>query len=120
MKTGGWGSAHGAIREDSDGRRLDHLKLEALRNRVVQRVEAGEGPERVIPALGFAQAQIYEQRANYGEGRIEALRANAIAERAAPRELSSNAPLRVYGDSNLVGTLMEPGTLPRSGAPPGQ
>ena len=38
------------------------------------------------------------------------MRANAIAERAAPRELSSNAPLRVYGDSNLVGTLIrDPG-----------
>jgi len=44
----------------TDGRKLDHKTLEALRIRAVQRVMEGESPEVVIKALGMSRARIYE------------------------------------------------------------
>lgn len=59
--------------KDSDGRKIDRKALEAIRNRAVQRVEAGESPEVIIKALGFTRSLIYEWIAKYREGGIEAL-----------------------------------------------
>ncbi len=64
-----------------DGRALDHKTLEEIRIRAVQRVEAGESPEDVIRALGFARTVIYDWLAKYREGGIDALRAKPISGR---------------------------------------
>ena len=62
----------------TDGRRLSHQTLEEMRIRAVQRVEAGESPEAVIRALGFARARIYQWLARYREGGVDALRAKPV------------------------------------------
>jgi len=53
----------------------------------VKRVEASEGPEVVIKALGFHRGQIYEWLALYREGGIEALK----SKKAKGREPNSAA-----------------------------
>jgi hypothetical protein len=62
-----------AIIEHGKERRslLSHATLEEIRIRAVQRVEAGESPEVVVKALGFAQF-IYQWLALYREGGLEA------------------------------------------------
>ena len=61
-----------------DGRALDHNALEAIRIRSVQQVEAGESPEDVVRALGFARPVIYDWLTKYREGGVDTLRAKAI------------------------------------------
>ncbi|MBM3724031.1 MAG: helix-turn-helix domain-containing protein, partial [Acidobacteria bacterium] len=51
-----------------DARSLDHKTLEEIRIRAVERVQAGESPEVVIQALGFARACIYNWLAAYRAG----------------------------------------------------
>lgn len=62
----------------TDGRKLKHEVLEAIRIRAVQQVEEGESPEAVIKALGMTRGCIYKWIAKYREGGIEALKAKAL------------------------------------------
>src|SRR5450759_218556 len=71
---------------ETDGRKLKHAVLEAIRKRAVRRVEQGESPETVIKALGMNRRTIYKWIARYREGGIEALKATPLAGR--PLKLS--------------------------------
>ena len=66
---------------ETDGRKLKHDVLEALRIRAVRRIEQGESPEIVIKALGMNRRTIYRWIALYREGGIEALKATPLAGR---------------------------------------
>jgi transposase len=73
-----------------DGRSISHEALEEIRIRAVQRVEAGESPEAVIRALGFARTVIYGWLAKYHQRGIGGLRAKPIPGRPpklAPRQV---------------------------------
>jgi len=65
----------------TDGRKLKHDVLEAIRKRAVQQVESGESPEIVIKALGMTRGCIYKWIARYREGGIEALKAKPLSGR---------------------------------------
>lgn len=67
--------------QTSDGRKLKHDVLEAIRLRAVRQVEAGESPEVVIKALGMTRGCIYKWIANYREGGPEALKAKPLCGR---------------------------------------
>lgn len=73
----------------TDGRKLPHETLEAMRLRAVEAVESGESPETVIRALGLSRPRIYEWLAAFREGGSEALRAKPISGR--PRKLDARA-----------------------------
>ena len=53
---------------ETDGRKLSHETLEAMRIRAVKAVESGESPERVIRTLGLSRPRIYEWLAAFREG----------------------------------------------------
>jgi transposase len=57
----------------TDGRKLSPKTLEEIRTRAVQRVQDGESPEKVIQALGFSRACIYNWLARYRSGGWHAL-----------------------------------------------
>jgi transposase len=57
-----------------DGRTLSPKTQEEMRIRAVQRVQDGESPEKVIQALGFARACIYNWLARYRAGGWDALK----------------------------------------------
>lgn len=65
----------------TDGRKLRHEVLEAIRIRAVKQVEAGESPEVVIRALGMNRRCIYKWIAKYREGGVDALRARVLSGR---------------------------------------
>jgi transposase-like protein len=52
---------------ETDGRKLKHDVLEALRIRAVRQIEQGESPEIVINALGMNRRTIYKWIALYRE-----------------------------------------------------
>ena len=56
---------------ETDGRKLRHDVLEAIRIRAVRRIEEGESPEVVIKALGMNRRTIYKWIAKYRELGIE-------------------------------------------------
>jgi transposase len=58
----------------TDGRKLSPQVMEEIRKRAVERVHAGESPEKVIKALGFARACIYDWLAKYRSGGWHALK----------------------------------------------
>jgi transposase len=60
-----------------DGRKLSPKTLEEIRIRAVQRVQDGESPERVIDALGFSRACIYNWLARYRSGGWHGLKTGA-------------------------------------------
>jgi len=66
---------------ETDGRKLKHDVLEALRIRSVQQIEYGESPEVVIRALGMNRRTIYKWRALYRERGIDGLRAAPLSGR---------------------------------------
>ena len=66
---------------ETDGRKLKHAVLEAIRIRAVRQVEQGESPETVIKALGMNRRTIYKWIARYREGGTEALKATPLAGR---------------------------------------
>lgn len=71
---------------ETDGRKLKHDVLEALRIRAVQQVEHGESPEVVIKALGMNRRTIYKWIALYRERGIGGLKAAPLSGR--PLKLS--------------------------------
>lgn len=73
---------------ETDGRKLKHDVLEALRIRAVQRVEQGESPETVVKALGMNRRTIYRWIARYREGGAEGLKATPLS----GRPLKLNGP----------------------------
>jgi len=70
----------------TDGRKLKHDVLEAIRIRAVRQVEAGESPEVVIKALGMTRGCIYKWIAKCREGGADALKAKPLSGR--PLKLS--------------------------------
>jgi transposase len=66
---------------ETDGRKLKHDVLEALRMRAVHRVEEGESPEAVIKALGMNRRTVYKWIALYREGGAVALKARPLSGR---------------------------------------
>jgi len=66
---------------ETDGRKLTHDVLEALRIRAVRRIEEGESPEVVVKALGMNRRTIYKWIALYREGGTEALKARPLSGR---------------------------------------
>ena len=78
----------------TDGRKLDHKTLEAIRIRAVQQVQTGESPEMVIRALGMSRSRIYEWLAWYRSGGWGALRSKPLAGR--PCKLSGSQLAWLY------------------------
>jgi transposase len=72
--------------EKLDGRRISPKAMEEIRVRAIQRVQAGESPEKVIETLGFARACIYNWLARYRAGGWHALRTGDRSGR--PKKLS--------------------------------
>ena len=72
---------------ETDGRKLKHDVLEALRIRAVRRIEQGESPEMVIKALGMNRRTIYKWIARYRERGVDGLRATPL----------SGRPLKISG-----------------------
>jgi transposase len=58
----------------TDGRKINPKTMEEIRSRAVERVQAGESPEKVIKTLGFSRACIYNWLAKYRAGGWHALR----------------------------------------------
>ena len=63
---------------ETDGRKLKHDVLEALRIRVVRRIEQGESPEVVIRALGMNRRTVYKWIALHRERGIDGLKARPL------------------------------------------
>jgi transposase len=63
---------------ETDGRKLNHDVLEAIRIRAVRQIEHGESPEHVIRVLGMNRRTIYKWIALYREGGIKALKARPL------------------------------------------
>jgi transposase len=77
-----------------DARKLDHKTLEALRQRAVKQVHAGESPEVVAKALGINRTTIYDWLAKYRQGGWGQLKAKPIPGR--PPKLSGQALRWIY------------------------
>jgi transposase len=60
-----------------DGRKISSETMEEIRIRAVERDHAGENPEIVIKALGFARACIYNWLARYRAGGWHGLKTGA-------------------------------------------
>lgn len=82
-----------------DGRTLSPKTQEEIRIRAVQRVQDGESPEKVIQALGFARACIYNWLARYRAGKWDALKTGG----------RSGRPRKLYGRhlSGIYRTVVE-------------
>jgi transposase len=80
--------------EKIDGRKISPRAMEEIRVRAVQRVQAGESPEKVIKTLGFARACIYNWLARYRAGGWHALRTGDRSGR--PKKLSGAQVRGIY------------------------
>jgi transposase len=80
--------------EKLDGRKISPKAMEEIRIRAVQQVQAGESPEKVIKALGFARACIYNWLARYRAGGWHALRTGNRSGR--PKKLSGSQIRWIY------------------------
>jgi transposase len=80
--------------EKLDGRKISPKAMEEIRFRAVQRVQAGESPEKVIKTLGFARACIYNWLARYRAGGWHALRTGERSGR--PKKLSGSQIRWIY------------------------
>jgi transposase len=72
----------------TDGRKLDHKTLEALRIRTVEQVQAGASPEVQANALDLRRSTIYSWLAMYRSGGWDALKAKPLAGR--PKKISGS------------------------------
>ena len=77
-----------------DGRKLSPATLEEIRSRAVQRVQDGESPEKVIKALGFSRACIYNWLARYRSGGWHGLKTGARSGR--PKKLDGSQLSWIY------------------------
>ena len=77
-----------------DGRKISPKAMEEIRVRAIQRVQAGESPEKVIETLGFARACIYNWLARYRAGGWHALRTGDRSGR--PKKLSGSQMRWIY------------------------
>jgi len=80
--------------EKLDGRKIGPKAMEEIRIRAVQRVQAGESPEKVVKTLGFARACIYNWLARYRAGGWHALREGHRTGR--PKKLTGSQIKWVY------------------------
>jgi transposase len=78
----------------TDGRKISSETMEEIRIRAVERVHAGESPEIVIKALGFARACIYNWLARYRAGGWHGLKTGARSGR--PSKLKGSQIRWVY------------------------
>ena len=78
----------------TDGRKLSPKTMEEIRIRAVQRVQDGESPEKVIKALGFSRACIYNWLARYRSGGWHALKTGQRSGR--PRKLDGSQIAWIY------------------------
>jgi transposase len=74
---------------------LDNATLQALRIHAVRRIVAGERPEQVALALGFARSTVFAWLARYQAGGLSALAARPVPGR--PARLSRTQCERLYG-----------------------
>jgi len=74
--------------EKLDGRKISPKAMEEIRIRAIQRVQAGESPEKVIQTLGFARACIYNWLARYRSGGWHALQTGSRSGR--PKKLTGS------------------------------
>lgn len=77
-----------------DGRKLSPKTQEEIRIRAVQRVQDGESPEKVIKALGFTRACIYNWLARYRAGGWHGLKTGSRTGR--PRKLNGSHLSWIY------------------------
>ena len=77
-----------------DGRKINPAVMEEIRIRAVQQVQAGESPEKVIKALGFARACIYNWLARYRNGGWQALKTGSRSGR--PKKLGGSEIRWIY------------------------
>jgi len=80
--------------ENLDGRRISPEAMEQIRIRAVSRVQHGESPEKVIAALGFSRACIYNWLARYRAGGWHALKSGKHSGR--PKKLSGSQIAWLY------------------------
>lgn len=80
--------------EKLDGRELKHEVLTELRKRAVAQVQSGESPEKVVRAMGFCRACIYNWLALYRAGGWNALDAQKRGGR--PHKLNGRMIAWVY------------------------
>lgn len=78
----------------NDGRKLSPKTMDEIRARAIQRVQDGESPEKVIKALGFARACIYNWLARYRGGGWQALKTGSSSGR--PKKLGARQIAWVY------------------------
>src|ERR671923_245778 len=62
----------------NDARRLDHVTLEAMRERAVRSVQNGESPEIVARVIGVNRSTMYGWLAQYRRGGWRALKAKPL------------------------------------------
>ena len=77
-----------------DGRKISPKAMEEFRIRAVQRVQAGDSPEKVIKTLGFARACIYNWLARYRDGGWQALKTGSRSGR--PKKLTGSQIRWIY------------------------
>lgn len=78
----------------TDGRKLDHTTLEALRIRTVEQVQAGASPEVLAQALGLRRSTIYNWLAMYRAGGWGALKAKPVTGR--PKKVTGTQLAWIY------------------------
>jgi transposase len=78
----------------NDARTLDHATLEALRNRAVRAVQAGERPSDIARVLGVTLRAVYGWLALYRRGGFGALKAKPLFGR--PPKLNARAMQWIY------------------------
>lgn len=79
---------------ESDGRKLDHHTLEALRLRAVEQMREGAHPEQVAAGLGLHRTTVYGWRRQFREGGRDALLAKPVPGR--PPKLDEDQQRQVF------------------------